>query len=302
MNRAEFMRRLTELLGDVSPTERDEAIQYYNDYFDDAGAENESSVIASLGSPEELARTIKAGLNDSGNGGEFTESGFSGYTQTHRDEMVRAEETRQGGDAARQEGTGWSTGMGGSTHNNTYYQGGYYQRSGDGVYGGREDTRKYSNPYEQNGSGNSSNSSGNASGNPAGGQYAQPQKGMSGGNIVLIVILAVLTSPVWIGLLGGAFGVVVSLLAVLFAIFVAFLAIGIGLIIASVALLITGVAMIFSVPLGGICIVGSALIVFAIGLVFVWLMVLMAGSAIPAFVRGVVSLCRRLFGRGGVPA
>ena len=302
MNRAEFMRRLTELLGDVSPMERDEAIQYYNDYFDDAGAENESSVIASLGSPEELARTIKAGLNDSGNGGEFTESGFSGYTQTHRDEMVRAGETRQGGDAARQEGTGWSTGMGGSTHNNTYYQGGYYQRSGDGVYGGREDTRKYSNPYEQNGSGNSSNSSGNASGNPAGGQYAQPQKGMSGGNIVLIVILAVLTSPVWIGLLGGAFGVVVSLLAVLFAIFVAFLAIGIGLIIASVALLITGVAMIFSVPLGGICIVGSALIVFAIGLVFVWLMVLMAGSAIPAFVRGVVSLCRRLFGRGGVPA
>ena len=302
MNRAEFMRRLTELLGDVSPMERDEAIQYYNDYFDDAGAENESSVIASLGSPEELARTIKAGLNDSGNGGEFTESGFSGYTQTHRDEMVRAGETRQGGDAARQEGTGWSTGMGGSTHNNTYYQGGYYQRSGDGVYGGREDTRKYSNPYEQNGSGNSSNSSGNASGNPAGGQYAQPQKGMSGGNIVLIVILAVLTSPVWIGLLGGAFGVVVSLLAVLFAIFVAFLAIGIGLIIASVALLITGVAMIFSVPLGGICIVGSALIVFAIGLVFLWLMVLMAGSAIPAFVRGVVSLCRRLFGRGGVPA
>ena len=41
MNRAEFMRRLTELLGDVSPMERDEAIQYYNDYFDDAGAENE---------------------------------------------------------------------------------------------------------------------------------------------------------------------------------------------------------------------------------------------------------------------
>lgn len=61
MNRAEFMRRLTELLGDVSPMERDEAIQYYNDYFDDAGVENESGVIASLGTPEELARTIKAG-------------------------------------------------------------------------------------------------------------------------------------------------------------------------------------------------------------------------------------------------
>ena len=303
MNRAEFMRRLTELLGEVSPMEREEAIQYYNDYFDDAGAENESSVIASLGSPEELARTIKAGLNDSGNGGEFTESGFSGYTQKHRDEMVRAGETGQSADAARQEGAGWSAGMGGGTqNNNTYYQGGYYQRSGDGVYGGREDTRRYNNPYEQNSTGNSSNSSGNASGNPSGGQYTQPKKGMSGGNIVLIVILAILTSPIWIGLLGGAFGVMVALLAVLFGIFAAFLAVGIVLIIASVALLITGVAMIFTVPLGGVCMVGSALIVFSLGLVFVWLMVLMAGTAIPAFVRGVVSLCRRLFGRGGVPA
>ena len=96
MNRAEFMRRLTELLGDVAPTEREEAIQYYNDYFDDAGEENESGVIASLGTPEELARTIKAGLNDGGNGGEFTESGFSGYTQTPKDEIVKV----QDGDAA----------------------------------------------------------------------------------------------------------------------------------------------------------------------------------------------------------
>lgn len=304
MNRAEFMRRLTELLGDVSPMERDEAIQYYNDYFDDAGAENENSVIASLGSPEELARTIKAGLNDSGNGGEFTESGFSGYTQVHRDELVKAGETGQSGDAARQQSAGWSAGMGGGStrNNNTYYQGGYYQRSGGGVYGGREDTRKYNNPYEQNSSGNSSNSSGNASGNTTGGQYTQPQKGMSGGTIVLIVILAVLTSPVWIGLLGGAFGVIVGLLAVLFGIFAAFLAIGIVLIIVSVALLITGVAMIFTVPLGGVCMIGSALIVFSFGLVFVWLMVMVAGTAIPAAVKGVVSLCRRLFGRGGVPA
>lgn len=304
MNRAEFMRRLTELLGDVSPMERDEAIQYYNDYFDDAGAENENSVIASLGSPEELARTIKTGLNDSGNSGEFTESGFSGYTQVHRDEMVKAGETGQSGDAAQQQSTGWSSGMGGGStrNNNTYYQGGYYQRSGDGVYGGREDTRKYNNPYEQNSIGNSSNSSGNASGNPAGGQYTQPKKGMSGGTIVLIVILAVLTSPVWIGLLGGGLGVIVGLLAALFGIFAAFLAIGIILIIVSVALLITGVAMIFTVPLGGVCMVGSALIVFSIGLVFVWLMVMMAGTAIPAVVKGVVSLCRRLFSRGGVPA
>lgn len=303
MNRAEFMRRLTELLGDVSPMEREEAIQYYNDYFDDAGVENESSVIASLGSPEELARSIKAGLNDGGNGGEFTEAGFSGYTQMYKNEMVRAGETSQSGNAAQQDGTGQSGGMGETARNSAYYQGGYYQRSGsDSVYGGREDTRKHDNPYERNSSGNSSASSGNTSGSFAGGQYSQPKKGMSGGNIVLIVILAILTSPVWIGLLGAALGIVAGLLITLFVIFAAFLVVGIALIIISVALLITGVAMLFTVPLGGVCMVGSALIVFSIGLVFVWLMVMMAGTAIPAFVRGIVSLCQRLFGRGGVPA
>ena len=59
MNRADFMKNLAELLADMAPAEREEAIQYYNDYFDDAGTENEQSVIASLGTPEQLAKTIK---------------------------------------------------------------------------------------------------------------------------------------------------------------------------------------------------------------------------------------------------
>lgn len=286
MNRAEFMRRLTELLGDVSPMERDEAIQYYNDYFDDAGVENESGVIASLGTPEELARTIKAGLNDGGNGGEFTEAGFSGYTQAHRDELMKTES--MGGSA----GSGAQSGNTHYQNDNAYYQGGYYQRSGsDSVYGGREDTRKHDNPYERTDNGNTSGS-----------QYTQTKTGMSGGTITLIVILAILTSPIWIGLLGGFFGVAVGLLVTLFAIFAVFLVAGIGLIIVAFALLIAGFAVLFVAPLGGICMIGSALVVFAIGLVFVWLMVLMAGLAIPAFVRGVASLCRRLFGKGGARA
>ena len=95
MNRAKFMRRLAELLSDVPPMERDEALQYYNDYFDDAGTENESGVIASLGMPEELAKAIKAGLSDGGDGGEFTESGFNGYAQAHRDEIMRTQDGRR---------------------------------------------------------------------------------------------------------------------------------------------------------------------------------------------------------------
>ncbi len=327
MNRAEFMRRLTELLGDVSPMERDEAIQYYNDYFDDAGAENESSVIASLGTPEELARTIKAGLNDGGNSGEFTESGFSGYTQAHRDELARTDEVNREGNrnngaerfrSAEQSGTGGAAGqnggmggaagqnggMGGSAGHNGNAGNGYYQRNGsDRVYGGREDTRRHENPYEQNRFNHYGGSNdGNSSGTSSDGRYHQSKQGMSGGTVVLIVILAVLTSPVWLGLLGALFGVAVALLATLLGIFAAFLIAGVALVVVSFALLIAGFGMLFSVPIGGVCMIGSALIVFSLGLVFVWLMVLMAGTAIPAFVRGVASLCRRFFGRGGAKA
>lgn len=308
MNRAEFMRRLTELLGDVSPMEREEAIQYYNDYFDDAGLENESGVIASLGTPEELARTIKAGLSDGGSGGEFTESGFSGYTQHPKDEVMRTGDSKgvqedQAGRNGQADDTQWESRTKGANQTgngahsgNAYYEGGYYKRTGqDGVYGGRQDRRRYDNPYEQAGQGVSS-----GSGMPYQGQ--EQKQDMSGGMIVLIVILAVLTSPVWLGLLGGFLGVVVGILAALFGIFLAFLIIGVALVVVSAALLVTGIALMFSAPLAGLCIVGTALVLFSLGLVFVWLMVLMAGLAIPALVRGVVSLCQRIFHRGGAKA
>jgi uncharacterized membrane protein len=59
MNRVEFMRQLEELLHDIPRYEREEAIQYYNDYFDDAGVESEPNVIEALGNPARVARTIQ---------------------------------------------------------------------------------------------------------------------------------------------------------------------------------------------------------------------------------------------------
>ena len=45
MNRTEYMRQLESLLQNISATEREEALQYYNEYFNDAGPENEQNVI-----------------------------------------------------------------------------------------------------------------------------------------------------------------------------------------------------------------------------------------------------------------
>lgn len=65
MNRIEFMTELAALLQDVPAEERRDAMKYYNDYFDDAGEENEQKVIEELESPVKVAATIKADLEGS---------------------------------------------------------------------------------------------------------------------------------------------------------------------------------------------------------------------------------------------
>ena len=64
MNRTDFMEQLERLLQSITPAEREEALQYYNDYFDDAGAENEQEVIEALGNPARVAENIKRDLSE----------------------------------------------------------------------------------------------------------------------------------------------------------------------------------------------------------------------------------------------
>lgn len=77
MNRAQFMEQLKKLLSDISEAERLEALEYYENYFDDAGPENEEAVIRELGSPGKVAAIIKADLKESNDSyAEYTEYGY----------------------------------------------------------------------------------------------------------------------------------------------------------------------------------------------------------------------------------
>lgn len=62
MTREEFLRRLAELLSDVTDEERAEAIRFYEEYLDDAGPQQEAQVLAELGSPEKVAAIIRANV------------------------------------------------------------------------------------------------------------------------------------------------------------------------------------------------------------------------------------------------
>ena len=78
MNRVDFMRELERLLCDIPEHDRLDAIAYYNDYFDEAGIENEANVLRELGSPARVAAIIKSDLNTTGNEqAEYTETGYS---------------------------------------------------------------------------------------------------------------------------------------------------------------------------------------------------------------------------------
>ncbi|MDF2654756.1 MAG: hypothetical protein K0R19_1230 [Bacillota bacterium] len=60
MNRSEFFRNLEQELSRMPAEERQAALDYYHEYFDDAGEENEQMVLEELGSPYQLAARIKA--------------------------------------------------------------------------------------------------------------------------------------------------------------------------------------------------------------------------------------------------
>ena len=89
MSRKAFMARLDELLADITEAEKDEALSYYEEYFEDAGPENEEEVIQSLGSPEKVAATIKAGLSENAQEeGEFSETGYTNTYYDVKDEVA----------------------------------------------------------------------------------------------------------------------------------------------------------------------------------------------------------------------
>ena len=77
MNRDTFMKQLAYLLQDIDDDDRQDALGYYQDYFDEAGSEHETDIINELGSPERVASIVRTSLHSNPDAnGEFTDSGY----------------------------------------------------------------------------------------------------------------------------------------------------------------------------------------------------------------------------------
>lgn len=218
MNRIDFMNQLERLLQDVSPTEREEALQYYNDYFDDAGSENEKDVLEALGNPARVAENIKRDLQENG-------------------------ETRvKASDRA------------------------LVEYDGAANYAG---------------------------GQPGTGQADSGKKRMSTGVIVLLVVLLVAASPVLLGLVSAAFGVLIGILAVWFAVIFSFGIVAVSLFVVMLVLLVVGIMCVPVDVLVGVALVGGGLVCGSIGILFLMLTVAMSGVATPAVCKGIASLFQK---------
>ncbi|MDE7331350.1 MAG: DUF1700 domain-containing protein [Lachnospiraceae bacterium] len=310
MSRWEFMRRLEELLSDISPNEREEALQYYNDYFNDAGKENEKEVIDALGSPEQVAKIVKDGLGDNVSQGEFTENGFingPAYAQNEimkrtpesraegsfGDNLIKEESGAAGEDGSRQRDAAYTSSQ------NSYGQG----NSADG-----HNTGSYSQGNSSNGQNNDPYGQDDGTYGQNDGVYSQSQnsEGQKEGKdnmptwaIVLIVIGCILFSPAILGIVCAAFAVIIGVIAAAVGIVFGSGLAMIILYIVGISLVVAGLGCMFAHPLTGIGLLGGGFLCGALGILFMLLTGFLAGKCIPGIFQGISYICKKIFGNKG---
>ena len=215
MNKNEFLAQLRSALSSVPPEEREAAMSYYEEFFSDAGEENEQAVIASLGSPEELAQSI---INE------------------NRSVTTQSSDAPPPADASGFDGDSFTP------------------------------------PPTP----------------------AQQKTGWTGGQIALIIILLVLTFPIWIGLVATLFGVLFGLFGALIGIIVAFGACGIAAFVTGTAAFVTGA------PAVGLFSIGLFLFFAGLFPLAIYPLCKLLVKLTKACCKGIASLVRKLTGRKGV--
>lgn len=280
MSRWEFMRQLEELLSDISPNEREEALQYYNDYFNDAGRENEQEVIEALGSPQQVAKIVRDGLGENENLGEFTERGFKNSSVQPQNAIMR-----RNTDGRSHEETGQQT-----------------ENGGQNKYAQDEKRQTETGQTTDNQNTGSQNAGYSYTDNPGNGgkqSASESKEGMPAWAIVLIVIGCIFLSPVILGVAASALAAVVSLFVGLFAVV---LGIGIAmavLFVVALALVIAGFGTLIPHPISGMGLIGGGCICAALGILFLLLLVFLLGKCIPGICQGIGYICKKLFGKKG---
>lgn len=233
MSKKEFMEELQVLLGELPVEEREEAVRYYESYFDEAGADQEQVVLEELGSAGRVASQILRDYRAEKNAGVYTEQGYQAQDAEKQTPVRYSGEEKK--EEQKEEG-----------------------ESGSGIY--------------------------------------VTNKGLSGGALVVAILIAILTFPIWISILATAFGLLMGLFGAAVGIVVGFGVGGIGCIIGGVAAFAIGIVKTFTIPVVGAGLIAIGLLLFGVGC----LMIAAVGGIIRLavwMVGGIVKWLSRLFHR-----
>lgn len=304
MNRVEFMEQLEKLLVEIPGDEKEEALTFYSNYFEDAGEENEEKIIRELASPERVARTIKAdllALDGYSKDGEYTEHGYKDADET-KDSIIKVEpsvsktegETEGITDGLNhKEQITWQQDM--NQQNQGYYSQGFHQQENYNNNQGFNQQGNYNNNQGFNQQGNYNQKQGYNQQRDAynQGYQAYPQT-TTRTNIPALILLCIFALPLILPLTIAGF-------ATIFGLVVGFGAAGFTCSVAGLLLLATGITKIVVIPMFGVMIIGGGMICFGIGLLFILLTISIV-KVFPLICRAVAAIFRAPFGGRRVTA
>lgn len=254
MNKKLFLDELHRLLSDLPPEERNQAIKYYEDYFEDAGPENEQAILKELGSPQELANQIKATTQDDieyGQGSSFHRS--AAYPEFYA-QKEQSDSQNENNSTFKQTKDGFQQG---------------HQQAGNGFN---------NNGYRQTGNGFNNNSYQQAA-NGYNSHYQQ----QSTRKVAWIVLFALLAITIGLPCLSVLFGILLAIFSVIVSIVLALFGTGGGLMIGGIASFFGSFFMTAASGTGAVLFtMGIGLVLFAIGALIIWIGVLFCIRFLPA--------------------
>lgn len=228
MRKDEFLRKLEYLLQDIPEADREEAMDYYRDYLEEAGHEKEEEVLREFGSPERIAAIIRS--DSYGNleeGGSYTESGYEderfrepNYQLVKREDIT--ENREKAADADKSNGNKEMDSESGWKKHDNYAS---------------ENTEEKRKSFA-----------------------SDPLK------VVLCIILLVAVAPVLFGLGGSAVSVIVGIVVTAASLLFLAAILTIAFLIVGVLLVGAGIATVWTDPVDGVLALGGGLLLFGLGL------------------------------------
>lgn len=276
MTKYEFLGDLSRLLKDLPEEERKQALHYYEDYFADAGEDNEQEVLNELGSPENIAELIKADSPDEITYGDGASTHATAPLQPYKAAGSEHSENVSGNAS---DVTPDSTQNDRSQSDNNWHSM-TGDPSGNQHMNGDSSGNQQSNTGYTNGSASHSNASGanQSTCSRSSGLFS----GMDNTNLIIMIIVLVVTSPIWGSALLGIASFLLGLLGALVGIFAALVLGGGGSAISGIVAIVAGfIALFAGHAASGVLTIGIGCLLFSLGSAFCYLGVFLAIRLIP---------------------